>query len=39
VAVLKGTRNLATARDFAAFLFGPEARAIFVSQGFTAAAP
>jgi len=35
VAVLRGTRNPAAARTFAAFLSGPEARAIFTAQGFT----
>jgi molybdate transport system substrate-binding protein len=39
VAVLRGTRNPTAAQDFVAFLFCPEARALFVSQGFTAAAP
>ena len=39
VAILRKTRDAAAARDFVAFLVGPEARAIFVSQGFTAAAP
>jgi molybdate transport system substrate-binding protein len=39
VAVLRAARDAAAARDFAAFLSGPEARAIFVSQGFTAADP
>jgi molybdate transport system substrate-binding protein len=39
VAVLRGARNPAAARDFVAFLSRPEARAIFVTQGFTAAAP
>lgn len=39
VAVVRATRDAAAARDFIAFLFGPEARAIFVTQGFTAAAP
>ena len=39
MAVLRGARDPAAAREFAAFLTGPEARAIFVAQGFTAAAP
>jgi len=39
VSVLRGSRNSTAARDFVGFLFGPEARALFVSQGFTAAAP
>jgi molybdate transport system substrate-binding protein len=39
VAVLRAARDAAAARDFVAYLFGPEARAIFVAQGFTAAAP
>jgi molybdate transport system substrate-binding protein len=39
VVVLRSTRDAAAARDFVAFLFGPEARALFVAQGFTAAAP
>jgi molybdate transport system substrate-binding protein len=39
VAVLRTARDSGAARDFVAFLSGPEARAIFVSQGFTAAAP
>jgi molybdate transport system substrate-binding protein len=39
VAVLRAARNPAAARDFISFLSGPEARAIFVAQGFTAAAP
>lgn len=39
IAVLRAARHPAAARDFVAFLSGPEARAIFVSQGFTAAAP
>jgi len=39
VAVIRTARDAAAARDFVAFLSGPEARAIFVSQGFTAAAP
>jgi molybdate transport system substrate-binding protein len=39
VAVLSGSRKQAAARDFVTYLSGPEARALFVSQGFTAAAP
>jgi molybdate transport system substrate-binding protein len=39
VAILRHARDTAAARDFVAFLFGPEARAVFVSQGFTTAAP
>lgn len=39
VAVLRHTRDAVAARDFVAFLSGPEARAVFVSQGFTTAAP
>jgi molybdate transport system substrate-binding protein len=39
VAVLKAAHDPAAARAFAAFLSSPDARAIFVSQGFTAAAP
>jgi molybdate transport system substrate-binding protein len=39
VAALRAARDPAAARDFVAFLSGPEARAIFVSQGFTVAAP
>jgi molybdate transport system substrate-binding protein len=38
-AVLRGTRDAAAARDFVGFLSSPEARAVFVAQGFTAAAP
>lgn len=39
VAVIRAVHDAAASRDFAVFLFGPEARAIFVAQGFTAAAP
>jgi molybdate transport system substrate-binding protein len=39
VAVLKDTRNVAAAREFAAFLAGPEARGVFQRFSFTVAAP
>jgi molybdate transport system substrate-binding protein len=38
-AVVRGARSEAAAREFVAFLGSPEARAICVAQGFTAAAP
>lgn len=38
MAVLTSTRNAASARAFAEFLAGPEARAIFAAHGFQAAA-
>jgi molybdate transport system substrate-binding protein len=38
VAVLRGSRNEAAARDFVEYLSSPSARAIFVKHGFTMAA-
>lgn len=39
VAVVRVTHNAAAARGFVQFLSGPEARSVFVAQGFTVAAP
>ena len=39
VSVMKSTRDAESARALAAFLAGPEARAIFEAYGFTAVAP
>jgi molybdate transport system substrate-binding protein len=39
IAVMKNTHDAAAARALAAFLAGPEARAIFQAHGFTVAAP
>ena len=39
VAILKSSRNPAAAKDFEAFLLGPQARAVFKEYGFIPAAP